>query len=242
LGFRRECLSEDLDYLLPITHYLLPITHYPYSLPSTPYPLLPTHMNLGKFLTRVSIAFVTTLASNIPIQASELGPEVVLNAVYQGLRKVDATQSRPKVRWNVPNGASSPCGRVSGSLYCTRNNTVYITTQHIRMAYQYGDAALAYILAHEYAHAAQTVGGFRPRNITAIELQADCMAGFYMGAMPDVTFDRQDIEQIAEIAYQVGDYEYNNRQHHGTPEQRAKAVLLGFKASQSNGIAACRVR
>ncbi|AFY96400.1 neutral zinc metallopeptidase [Chamaesiphon minutus] len=199
-------------------------------------------MNLGKFLTRVSLAFVTTIATHAPLQARQLGPEVVLKAVYLGLRQVDTTRANPKVRWNVPNGVSSPCGRIGGSLYCTRNNTIYITQQHIQMAYKYGDAALAYILAHEYAHAAQTIGGFRPNNITAIELQADCLAGFYMGAMPNVTFDRQDIEQIAEIAYQVGDYEFNNRQHHGTPEQRAKAVLLGFQASQKNGISACRVR
>ena len=199
-------------------------------------------MKLGKFLARVSIAFVTTLASSMPLQASQLGPQVVLKAVYLGLRQVDTTRSNPKVRWNVPNGAASPCGRIAGTLYCTRNNTIYITAQHIRMAYQYGDAALAYILSHEYAHAAQTIGGFRPKNITQIELQADCLAGFYMGAMPNVTFDRQDIEQIAEIAYQVGDYEFNNRQHHGTPNQRAKAVLLGFQASQGNGIVACRIQ
>jgi uncharacterized protein len=199
-------------------------------------------MNLGKFLTCVSIAFATTLSTSIPLQASELGPEVVLKAVYTGLRQVDTTRANPKVRWNVVNGTSSPCGRIGGSLYCTRNNTIYITQQHIRMAYQYGDAALAYILAHEYSHAVQTIGGFRPSNITAIELQADCLAGFYMGAMPNVTFDQQDIEQIAQIAYQVGDYEYNNRQHHGTPQERARAVLTGFQASQQNEIAACKVR
>jgi uncharacterized protein len=200
-------------------------------------------MNLGKFLTRVSIALVTTIAASIPLQASELlGPEVVLKAVYGGLRQVDSTRSNPRVRWNVTNGTSTPCGRIAGSLYCTRNNTVYITQQHIRMAYRYGDAALAYILSHEYAHAAQTIGGFRPRTITAIELQADCLAGFYMGALPNVTFDRQDIEQIAQTAYQVGDYEFNNRQHHGTPEQRAQAVLTGFQASQQNGITACQMR
>ncbi len=200
-------------------------------------------MNLGKFFARVGIAVITALATNISLQASELGPEVVLKATYLGLRQVDSTRSNPKVRWNVPNGISSPCGRVSGSLYCTRNNTIYITQQHIQMAYQYGDAALAYILAHEYSHAAQTWGGFRPSNIAQIELQADCLAGFYLGVMPTVTFDQQDIEQIAEIAYQVGDYEFNNRQHHGTPEQRSKAVILGFKASQQqNGIKACQVR
>ncbi len=200
-------------------------------------------MNLGKFFTRVSIAAFTVVATHIPLQASELGPEVVLKSVYTGLRQVDNTNSRPRVRWDVSNGTSSACGRVSGSLYCPRSNTIYITKQHIQMAYQYGDAALAYILTHEYAHAAQTVGGFRPRTITAIELQADCLAGYYMGAMPNVTFDRNDIEQIASLAYQIGDYEFNNRQHHGTPEQRSQAVLLGFQASQQeNGIVACKTR
>jgi uncharacterized protein len=199
-------------------------------------------MNLGKFFTRVGIAVITVLGTHIPLQATELGPEIVLKSVYAGLRQVDSTRSNPRVRWNVPNGTSSPCGRISGSLYCPRNNTIYITKQHLQMAYQYGDAALAYILTHEYAHAAQTVGGFRPSTITNIELQADCLAGFYMGAMPNVTFDRNDIEQIASLAYQIGDYEFNNRQHHGTPEQRSQAVLLGFQASQQNGITACQMR
>jgi uncharacterized protein len=200
-------------------------------------------MKLGKFLTHISIAVITLIGINRTLQASELGPEVVLNAVYQGLRKVDVTRSNPRVRWNIRNGTSSPCGRVSGSLYCPRSNTIYITQQHIRMAYQYGDAALAYILAHEYAHAAQITGGSRLRNITQIELQADCLAGYYMGVMPDVSFDDKDIEEIARIAFQVGDYEYNNRQHHGTPKERALAVLTGFQgAQQENGMATCQIR
>jgi uncharacterized protein len=197
-------------------------------------------MNLGKFLTRASIAVATTLATQIPLQASELGPAVVLKAVYTGLRQVDGTRSNPRVRPGVPNGTSSPCGRISGSLYCVRNNTIYITRQHIQMAYQYGDAALAYILSHEYAHAAQTVGGFRPNNITQIELQADCLAGFYMGVMPGVQFDENDIKEIASLAYRIGDYEFNNRQHHGTPKERASAVLIGFQAAGQNNINACQ--
>jgi uncharacterized protein len=201
-------------------------------------------MNLGKFLTRVSIALITIIGTNKPLQATELGPEIVLKSVYAGLRQVDSTRSNPRVRWNVRNGTASPCGRISGSMYCPRSNTIYITRQHIQLAYQYGDAALAYILAHEYAHATQVAGGSRLRNITQIELQADCLAGYYMGMMSDfVTFDRQDIEEIAEIAFRVGDYEFNNRQHHGTPKERALAVLSGFQGSQQeNGIETCRMR
>ena len=200
-------------------------------------------MKLGKFLTHIGIAVITIVGTNKTLQASELGPDVVLNAVYQGLRQVDGTRSNPRLRWNVRNGTSSPCGRISGSLYCPRSNTIYITQQHIKMAYQYGDAALAYILAHEYAHAAQIAGGSRLRNITQIELQADCLAGYYMGVMPGVDFDDKDIEEIARIAFQVGDYEYNNRQHHGTPKERAIAVLTGFKGSQQeSGIQTCQIR
>ena len=200
-------------------------------------------MKLGKFLTHIGIAVITIIGTTHPLRSTELGPDVVLKAVYQGLRQVDGTRSNPRLRWNVRNGTSSPCGRISGSLYCPRNNTIYITQQHIKMAYQYGDAALAYILAHEYAHAAQIAGGSRLRNITQIELQADCLAGYYMGVMPGVDFDDKDIEEIARIAFQVGDYEYNNRQHHGTPKERAIAVLTGFKGSQQeNGIQTCQIR
>ena len=199
-------------------------------------------MQLRKIFIRIILAALITVSISIPIKASQLGAEVVLKAVYTGLKQVDSTSANPRVRWNVRNGSNTPCGRISGSLYCTRNNTIYITQQHIRMAYQHGDAALAYILSHEYAHAAQTVGRFLPNNITKIELQADCLAGFYMGAMPNVTFDRQDVQQIATLAYEIGDYEFNNTQHHGTPEQRTRAVLTGLRASQSrNGIRACRI-
>ncbi len=200
-------------------------------------------MHLGKFLTHIGITAITTIATSIPLQATELAPEIVLKAVYVGLRQVDTVRANPRLRWNVRNGTASPCGRISGSMYCTRNNTIYITRQHIQMAYQHGDAALAYILTHEYAHAVQTIGRFRPRTITATELQADCLAGYYMGVIPNVTFDRQDIQEIATLAYQIGDFEFNNEQHHGTPQQRTQAVLTGFQASQQkNGIVACRMQ
>jgi uncharacterized protein len=196
-------------------------------------------MKLGKFFTCISLAAIAIVGTNRPIQSSELGPDIVLKAIYTGLRQVDGTRANPRVRWNVRNGTASPCGRVSGSLYCPRSNTIYITQQHIKMAYQYGDAALAYILAHEYAHAAQIAGGSRLRNITKIELQADCLAGYYMSVMPDVSFDDKDMEEIAEIAFRVGDYEFNNRQHHGTPKERALAVLTGFRDAQ---IETCQIR
>jgi uncharacterized protein len=199
-------------------------------------------MNLGKVFAHIGIAAIIALGIIIPIQASQLGPQTVIPAVYAGIREVDTTRANPRLKWNVRNGTASACGRISGSLYCPRNNTIYITQQHMRMAYQYGDAALAYIVSHEYSHAVQTKARLDMSNITRVELQADCLAGYYMGVMPDVTFDLEDIQQIASQASAIGDYEFNNAQHHGTPEQRRNSVLIGFGASQQkNGIRACLI-
>lgn len=199
-------------------------------------------MNLGKLFTHIAIAATTTLATSLPLRANQIGPKAVLDAVYKGIRYVERDRATPKVRWNVSNGVRTPCGRIGGSMYCPRNHTIYITKQHIRMAYQHGDAALAYMFAHEYAHAMQMAGGFIPRNITLAELQADCLAGYYLGVIPNVTFDRDDIREIATLAYRIGDYEFNNRNHHGTPKQRTQAVLRGLQASiDGAGPVACRV-
>ena len=56
------------------------------------------------------------------------------------------------------------------------------------MAYQHGDAALAYILAHEYAHAMQTALGFKPDITPISELQADCLAGLYLGLITNINY------------------------------------------------------
>lgn len=109
------------------------------------------------------------------------------------------------------------------------------------MAYQYGDAALAYIVAHEYAHAMQTAYGFQPSITPISELQADCLAGVYIGLIPNIEFDNRDIQEIASFAYRIGDYNWHNPQYHGTPQQRVKAVVLSMQSSVQgkNGVKAC---
>jgi uncharacterized protein len=197
-------------------------------------------MNLKKIIAYVCVAAIVTLAIYTPVLASRLGADKVIPAIRDGIREVDSSRANPKVKWNVRNGTATPCGQTSGSMFCPTNNTIYITKQHIDMAYKYGDAALAYIVAHEYSHAVQTKSKLDMSNITRVELQADCLAGFYMGVIPNVEFDAEDIQQIATQATDIGDYEFNNDQHHGTPEERKAAVLKGFKASQKKTIQACR--
>jgi uncharacterized protein len=197
-------------------------------------------MNLKKIVAYLCIAAIVVLAIYTPVLASRLGADKVIPAIRDGIREVDSSRANPKLKWNIRNGVATPCGPLGGSMYCPPNNTIYVTQQHIKMAYKYGDAALAYIVAHEYSHAVQTKSKLDMSNITRVELQADCLAGFYMGVIPNVEFDAEDIQQIATQATDIGDYEFNNDQHHGTPEERKAAVLKGFKASQSKSIQACR--
>lgn len=192
-------------------------------------------------------ALVTALISagcvlTVTPAKAELSPEAVANGVYQGIQQIHGFKATPKLVWNVTHGQRGGCGAVRGSHYCGRNHTVYITQQDIRMAYQHGDAALAYIIAHEYAHAMQAAHRFMPRTTAIAELQADCLAGVYLRSIPNLSLDQSDVQEIMTFAYRVGDYAQWSRNHHGTPIQRSKAVALGLQSSnQTKGLAACGV-
>lgn len=196
-------------------------------------------MKINKVLTNIIVG-IGYLFVSLPVKA-EWKPGTVVQGIYSGIQQIHGYQATPKLIWDVPNGARGGCGRIYGSHYCVRNHTVYITRQHIRMAYQHGDAALAYIVAHEYAHAMQTAYGFQPSITPISELQADCLAGVYIGLIPNIEFDNRDVQEIASFAYRIGDYNWHNPQHHGTPQQRVKAVVLGMQSSVQgkSGISAC---
>jgi predicted metalloprotease len=196
-------------------------------------------MKIAKTLTTAIVSF-SCLVFSFPAKA-EWQPQQVVDGMYTGIQGLHGYKATPKLIWGVPNGARGGCGRIYGSHYCKLNHTVYITKQHIRLAYQHGDAALAYIIGHEYAHAMQTAFGFGS-NYTAIsELQADCLSGVYIGLIPNIEFDNRDVREIASFAYRIGDYNWHDPQHHGTPEQRVKAVVLGMQAASQgkSGISAC---
>ncbi len=198
-------------------------------------------MNILKALTTsiISIGYVVT---SFPVHAREWSPQTVVDGVYEGIQHIHGYKATPRLIWNVRLGDRNVCGRIYGSHYCKLNHTVYITNRDIRMAYQHGDAALAYIVAHEYAHAMQTIHGFIPGATQITELQADCLAGVYLGLIPNITLDNQDIREIATFAYRIGDYAWHHEHHHGTPKQRVQSVVIGMKGSlNGKNIGVCRV-
>lgn len=205
-------------------------------------------LSLHKSLNRIAQTIVATVLLISPAlrlnAQTELSPDAVVQEVYNGIINLHGSQAVPGVYYPVvPNSISSSCGSVDTTYYCSKDHTIYMTTDLVDLAYQYGDAALAYLLAHEYAHAMQTFFGFKPGITPISELQADCLAGLYLGLVTNITFDESDVQEIRYFAYSIGDDYIWEEQHHGTPQQRMDAVSIGINASLAglDGASQCMI-
>ncbi|WP_048579789.1 neutral zinc metallopeptidase [Streptomyces viridochromogenes] len=97
-----------------------------------------------------------------------------------------------------------------------------------------GEWSAIYTVAHEYAHNVQEeLGVWSDMTVRQVELEADCLAGVYMRGSLDLTADikRQEFQEVVENAGLSGDFEFRDPQHHGTPQERVDAVVLGLVAA-----------
>jgi hypothetical protein len=131
-----------------------------------------------------------------------------------------------------PNAYASPETKVPG----TWGTVLYGQTLFqdlIRRNSDKGMAVLA-VAAHEFGHVAQ----FRSRvdetlmqgqsTVKLVELHADFLSGYFLGLR------KRDDSSVSVWAagktfYEIGDYQYNDRNHHGTPDERVTAAEEGFK-------------
>ena len=96
-----------------------------------------------------------------------------------------------------------------------------------------GTMAVGVAIAHEFFHIAQAQLGITPpagaTDVSSIELQADCGAGvwandkYQSGQLQD-----GDIQVAEQTLSGLGDYEFGSEQHHGMPDQRDEAFMLGY--------------
>jgi uncharacterized protein len=167
----------------------------------------------------------------------------------------DAGLPEPKVTYKwiaAGQTAASACGDEDGTLgdsaaaYCPGDDTIYISQKFATDIYigaldhalpgssqgygrTIGDFAVAYIVAHEYAHQVQDELGLFERDgqrlpTMAFELQADCYAGTWAkSAYQANRLESGDVQEALDAARAVGDFEAGNPGHHGTPEQREEA-------------------
>lgn len=165
----------------------------------------------------------------------------------------------------VDGATSSPCGTASnqtGPFYCPGDQTVYIDpTFFALLRSQFGasggNLAQLYVLAHEWGHHIQHITGImqeHPNNGTGpesngvrIELQADCFAGAWVGAMTEQEDadgtaylkapTNQEIDDAINAAETVGDDHIQSQSGqvnpeswtHGSSEQRKDWFMRGYE-------------
>lgn len=157
------------------------------------------------------------------------------------------------------NGRDNPsgCGEVSsasGPFYCPADRKVYLDTSFFNeLAQRFGapgQFADAYVIAHEIGHHVQNLLGIsdraeaamarggRQRNAVSVrlELQADCFAGVWAKANPQL-LSPGDIDQALKAATSIGDDRLQSQAQgtvnpdtftHGTSAQRVHWLQQGL--------------
>jgi predicted metalloprotease len=136
----------------------------------------------------------------------------------------------------------------NSAYYCPTDDTIVVSQQFasvvwngairanpdITERYPTGDFSVAFVVAHEYAHALQAeLGWITPTSLAypgyKIELHADCWAGVWAhSAYNSGILEAGDVEEAVQTALDLGDYLVTDPGHHGTPAQRSGAFLAGY--------------
>jgi predicted metalloprotease len=125
--------------------------------------------------------------------------------------------------------------------------TVYIGLNLINGEFNnspFGGVAVAGICAHECGHIFQYKTGYE-RSLAGptpqlVELHADFLAGYYLGRSR--AHSKEHVQIFAQSLFSRGDYNFNSQQHHGTPDQRVRAMSEGYDTGASNTDASTAAR
>lgn len=157
-------------------------------------------------------------------------------------------------------GTDTACGQASsqtGPFYCPADSVVYIDLGFMQqleeqLVGQTSDLAEQYILAHEYGHHVQNLLGTNDQvqqaqqndperggqYSIALELQADCFAGAWVGAR-NVLENAAELDEAIKAAEGVGDDRIQMKTQgrvdpeswtHGSAEQRKSWFLTGYNS------------
>ena len=164
---------------------------------------------------------------------------------------------------------ATACGTATaqvGPFYCPADKIVYLERTFFdemlqgQLGAKGGDAAEAYVIAHEYGHhisnltgtlaKAQSFKGTGPKSAQVrLELQADCFAGVWLAnasrdpASPIEAVTADDVNRAVDAAKAVGDDRIQMRSTgqvspeswtHGSSEMRRKWLAVGFNSGDPN--------
>ncbi|TDC41320.1 hypothetical protein E1166_12170 [Micromonospora sp. KC213] len=137
--------------------------------------------------------------------------------------------------------AGQPVPR-NNAVYCSAADYIaYDVNWSVAAFRQVGDAFVFYLLGHEYAHGIQVRMGTRYSFTIQQELQADCMAGAYLGDSVrngQLELQEGDLDEFRDGLLAVGDdpdQPWFAEGSHGTAEQRTDSFFRGYE----NSLRAC---
>ncbi len=181
---------------------------------------------------------------------------------YDGYQKIQVVPFTGQV--------STACGTASsavGPFYCPGDTTVYLDTGFFdeltnKLGAKGGDAAEAYVFAHEFGHHIQNLTGVMGKvqsqgagqtgpksGGVRLELQADCYAGVWMNHAtkdpnsPIESLTQDDLNRAIDAAAAVGDDRIQERMQgqvnpeswtHGSAANRQKWLNIGFTTGDPN--------
>ena len=156
--------------------------------------------------------------------------ESLIEVVLAGAEKTIGKKAKAKdIKWNW----------CEDTYYDSRSNFICLEKEFMTELAEIGDAAVAFVVAHEYAHHVQYAQSqllARAQNNTMrLELQADCFAGVILASLPNISFNQSDVESMITAAALVGDDDYDHHNHHGSGENRALAFRSGLRFGASKG-------
>jgi uncharacterized protein len=134
------------------------------------------------------------------------------------------------------------CGRdplpANNAAYCPDGDFIAYDVDWAVVAFRrIGDAFLFYLLGHEYAHGIQVRLGIQYRYTIQQELQADCLAGAYIGDSVrggQLILDRGDLDELRSGLLAVADdpdQPWFAEGAHGSAKQRTEAFFDGYDQS-----------
>ena len=165
----------------------------------------------------------------------------------------DLPEPRVRYDWVAPGGVTlTGCGQPAddrAAFYCPADDTIYVAQAFAAALYEgvleglpgdkqaAGDFAVAYVLAHEYAHNLQQELGIFDNRVSRqakpFELQADCLSGVWAySVFAEGALQPGDLQEASDAARAVGDFDVGNEQHHGTPDERQSALLTGYESGE----------
>lgn len=176
---------------------------------------------------------------------------------YSGYQQTETTVFDDQV--------TTGCGTATaavGPFYCPQDRIVYLEDTFFdqmlegQLGAKGGDAAEAYVIAHEYGHhisnltgtlaKAQSMEGTGPRSAQVrLELQADCYAGAWLAnasadpSSPIESITADDVNRAVDAAQTVGDDRIQMKSTgqvspeswtHGSSDMRKKWLAVGFNS------------